>query len=198
MNTQSLDDIRDRLHRVESELATELEELVERNRKQFRYSVQAGRVRFEEGVSALHRSMRKGTIAYIRNAPITYLLTAPVIYGLFVPLLLADLSITLFQQICFRVYRIKIVRRRDYLHFDRQLLGYLNSIEKLNCVYCSYANGLFAYAREVGARTEQYWCPIKHARKALDAHGRMHDFFDYGDADTYQADLPRIRAKLLD
>ena len=198
MNTKSLDEIRDRLHRVEGELAAELEELVERNRKQFRYSVQAGRVRFEEGVSALHRSMRKGTIAYIRKAPIAYVLTAPVTYGLFVPLLFADLSITLFQQICFRVYGVKIVRRRDYLLFDRQLLGYLNSIEKLNCLYCSYANGLFAYAREVGARTEQYWCPIKHARKTLDAHRRMHDFFDYGDADAYQADLPIIRAKLLD
>ena len=198
MATNSLDEIRDRLHRVETEFATELEELVERNRKQFRYTVQAGRVRFEESVRALHRGMRKGTIAYIRNAPISYVLTAPVIYGLFIPLLLMDASITVFQQICFRVYGIKIVRRRDYLLFDRQVLGYLNSIEKLNCVYCSYANGLFAYAREIGSRTEQYWCPIKHARKSRDAHRRMHDFFDYGDADAYQADLPKIRAKLLD
>jgi hypothetical protein len=34
----------------------------------------------------------------------------------------------------------------------------------------AYANGVFAYVREVGSRTEQYWCPIKHARRVLGVH----------------------------
>ena len=35
----------------------------------------------------------------------------------------------------------------------------------INCIYRSYANGLCSYVTEVAARTEQHWCPIKHARR---------------------------------
>jgi hypothetical protein len=41
--------------------------------------------------------------------------------------------------------------------FDRTHLAYLNLVEKINCAYCSYGNGLAAYLREIAARTEQYW-----------------------------------------
>lgn len=34
-------------------------------------------------------------------------------------------------------------------------------MEKVNCVYCSYFNGLMSYLREIAGRTEQYWCPIR-------------------------------------
>jgi hypothetical protein len=51
--------------------------------------------------------------------------------------------------------------------FDRYHLAYLNVLEKLNC---AYANGLIAYVREIAGRTEQYWCPIKHARRVIGAH----------------------------
>jgi hypothetical protein len=78
------------------------------------------------------------------------------------------------------------VRRSDYLVFDRHHLSYLNGLEKLNCAYCSYANGLLAYAREIAGRTELHWCPIKHARRVLGAHGTYHEFDDYGDAEAYQ------------
>jgi hypothetical protein len=37
------------------------------------------------------------------------------------------------------------------------------AIEKINCAYCSYANGAIASVREMASRTEIYWCPIKHA-----------------------------------
>jgi hypothetical protein len=198
MEKTSLDEMRERLNRLEAEMTAELDELIERKREQFRYTIQAGRVRFDAGVRALHRSQRKGVIAYIRSAPISYVLTAPITYALVVPLLFLDLSMTTFQQICFRVYGIKLVRRRDYVTFDRQLLGYLNVIQKINCVYCSYGNGLIAYAREIASRTEQFWCPIKHARRTADPHGRVEDFFDYGDADAYRAGLASIRVKLLD
>jgi hypothetical protein len=192
------DELRERLRQVEQELAAELERIVEQNHNRFRYTVSAGRVRFETSVRSLHRRQRKGLFAYLRNAPIAYVLTAPFTYGLILPLLAMDIAVNVFQQICFRTYGINIVRRRDYLVFDRQLLGYLNAIEKLNCVYCSYANGLISFVREVAARTEQFWCPIKHARRMRDEHDRMEEFFDYGDAAIYGTDLPRIRAKLLD
>ena len=54
-----------------------------------------------------------------------------------------------YQAICFPVYKIPKVRRRDYLVFDRHHLAYLNIIEKINCAYCSYANGAIAFMREV-------------------------------------------------
>ena len=84
------------------------------------------------------------------------------------------------------------MRRRDYLVFDRHHLAYLNALEKLNCAYCSYANGLIAYVREIASRTEQYWCPIKHARRLIGAHANYATFEDYGDAEGYQRRLAEL------
>ena len=78
----------------------------------------------------------------------------------------------------------------------RDLLGQIAALdyyERLHCEYCAYANGLLAYASEIVARTEQYFCPIKHARKVLGTHARYRDFLDYGDAGDYHARLERIR-----
>lgn len=72
----------------------------------------------------------------------------------------------------------------------------MNSLEKLNCVYCGYANGLLAYATEITARTEQYWCPIKHAHKLLGTHKRYARFLDYGDAEGYQNELESLRDEM--
>jgi hypothetical protein len=88
------------------------------------------------------------------------------------------------------------VKRSDYFVFDRTHLAYLNLLEKINCAYCSYGNGLVAYVREVVGRTEQYWCPIKHARKVLQAHPHYHGFADYGDAEHYREALARLREDL--
>ena len=82
--------------------------------------------------------------------------------------------------------------------FDRADLPYLNLIEKFNCLYCSYGNGVAAYTREVAARTEQYWCPIKHARHIRAAHDRYPRFFDHGDAEAYRQGLNRLRRQYGD
>lgn len=63
-------------------------------------------------------------------------------------------------------------------------------------MYCSYAVGLLAYASEITARTEEYFCPIKHARKILSAHSRYERFPDYGEADNFQGKLEEIRTEL--
>jgi len=105
---------------------------------------------------------------------------------------------SLYQAICFPVYGITKVRRGDYLVFDRHNLHYLNAIEKLNCAYCSYANGVAAYVREVAARTEQYWCPIKHARRLSGHHPYYSHFVDYGDATAFQSQLGKLREELKD
>jgi len=157
--------------------------------------VHDGVVHFEQVVIARHRLLKAQLLRYILGARPAMILTAPAIYGLIIPLVLLDLFVAVYQAACFPVYGIPRVRRRDYLAFDRGQLAYLNGLEKLNCEYCAYANGLLAYVREVASRTEQYWCPIKHARRVLGVHPRYGSFVDYGDGDAYRHDLERLRAK---
>jgi hypothetical protein len=75
-------------------------------------------------------------------------------------------------------------------------LAYLNFIEKFHCTYCAYGNGLIAYVSEIVARTEEYFCPIKHARKVLASHSRYARFLAYGDADEYEVKLEKFRAAM--
>jgi len=180
------------------ELHSELEADLESKRAEFRYRLERHRVRFEDEVLALHRRLRTSSLQYLLRARGLHLLTAPVIYGAALPLALADLAVSVYQAICFPVYGIAKVRRADHFVYDRALLPYLNRIEQFNCLYCSYANGLMAYGREIIARTEQYWCPIKHSRRLRASHDRYEQFFDYGDARRYVAELEAMRARLAD
>jgi hypothetical protein len=158
------------------------------------------RTAFEERRSALagrflelQRHQKVGLWRYLRGARLAVVLTAPIIYSGWVAFLLLDLFISVYQAVCFPIYGIPKVRRADYLVFDRGDLPYLNIIEKFNCLYCSYGNGVLAFAREVAARTEQYWCPIKHARRLHGAHERYPHFFEHGDAEAFRQGLERLR-----
>jgi hypothetical protein len=182
----------ERIRALESELEAELA----KHRAELRVGLEHGRAVFEEELLRRHRELRVRLSAYLLQARPLVILTAPAIYSLVVPLALLDLFVTVYQAICFPAYGIPKVRRRDYLVFDRHHLAYLNAIEKLNCAYCSYANGLIAYAREIAARTEQHWCPIKHARRVIGTHARYALFDDYGDAEGYQKRLAELRAAL--
>ena len=102
---------------------------------------------------------------------------------------------TLYQAVCFPVYRIEKVRRADYISIDRHHLAYLNGLEKLNCMYCGYGNGLLAYASEIAARTEAYWCPIKHARRMEGTHRHYPEFLEYGDAEGFKRKQTEVHEK---
>ena len=172
---------------------TNLERHVNRGRRRWQSRVHRGRVWFDRELRDAHRRLRQSIPAYVIEGNLFSLLTAPVIYSLLLPFVLLDLWVTLYQSICFPIYGIDRVPRRRYFAIDRHKLAYLNGIEKANCTFCSYANGLLAYVREVAGRTEQYWCPIKHARTIPVPHRRYHLFFDYGDAEHYRRDLLRLR-----
>ncbi len=179
----------ERIRGLEAELDAELA----RRLADLRIGMERGRVLFEEEILRRHRELRTRLSAYILNARPLVVLTAPAIYSLIVPLVLLDLFVSFYQAVCFPAYGIAKVRRRDYLVFDRHHLAYLNALEKLNCAYCSYANGLIAYVREIAGRTEQYWCPIKHARRVIGAHPSYAAFEDYGDAEAYRKWLEQFQ-----
>ena len=189
-------DIASRIGELERELQREIELEIEEKRRQFRYTIERDRIAFESEATALHRKLREGVVAFLWNAPLASLLVAPAIYSLIVPLVLLDLWVRIYQAICFPVYKIVKVDRSRYILLDRGHLQYLNWIEQLNCNYCGYANGLVAYAREVAARTEQYFCPIKHAHRCPGHHSHYNEFLDFGDAYAYKQQLARLRAVL--
>lgn len=180
----------DKIRALEAELEAEIAE----HRAGLRFGLEQGRAQFEAEILRRHRELRTRLTTYVRQARPMVVLTAPFIYALIVPLVLLDLFVTVYQAVCFPAYGIEKVKRGDYLVFDRHHLAYLNAIEKLNCAYCSYANGLIAYVREIAGRTEQHWCPIKHARRMAGAHAAYAGFEDYGDADGYRELIERVQA----
>ena len=196
MTQTKLDAILQQLHSLQHELDIEVDRVLKEKRDLFHYSLKKGKIRFEEGMRKLQRSRRTGLWRYFREARLRHVVTAPVIYSLIVPLVLLDFAITVYQQVCFRAYGIARVPRSDFIVIDRHYLAYLNIIEKMNCMFCGYANGLIAYTREIASRTEQFWCPIKHAQDIRDPHARTMDYADYGDPDAYPEKLQALRADL--
>jgi hypothetical protein len=168
------------------ELETELEEEFEGKRQAFKYHVEHRRVIFESGVKREHTALRQKLTNYIARANPLVVLTAPAIYALIIPFVILDVFVSLYQSICFPVYKIAKVRRSEFIVFDRKHLSYLNGLEKINCAYCSYGNGILAYASEVAGRTEAHWCPIKHAKRMEGMHAHYHDFVDFGDAEGFR------------
>lgn len=188
----TLQDILKRINQLEEELQAELK----RRRDELQADFDHRKIHFERAVLEQQRRFKTGLLRYVSQADLRNAITAPLIYGMFVPMVLLDATLTLYQWLCFPLYRIERVRRKDCWTFDRAHLAYLNALEKLNCAYCSYGNGLAAYFTEIASRTEQYWCPIKHARRVQHAHSRYNQFVDYGDAEGFKAELQRLREEL--
>lgn len=178
------------------ELQDELEEEFNRRRAAFRYALENDRVVFEAEVRRQHREMRVRLLTFLRRTRPMTVITAPVIYSLIVPFVLLDLCVTIYQAVCFPVYGIDRVRRADFIRIDRHHLAYLNALQKLNCVYCGYCNGLVGYIQEIAGRTEAYWCPIKHAARVGAQHAYYAQFVDYGDAEGFEPGLTASRLRI--
>lgn len=178
-------------------LEGEIEERLEKQREQFRYAIRNRRAVFERDVIAQHRQLKEGIVVFLRSSrAVDFVVVAPVTYALLIPFAFLDACICLYQWICFSVWNVPRVCRSDYIVIDRHRLAYLNGIQKLNCVYCSYVNGLIAYVREIGSRTEAYWCPIKHALRSPAPHDRYNDFLAYGDGPRFVAEADNYRTGL--
>ncbi len=179
----------EKLRSVEAEIEVELT----KRREALRFRLENRRIVFENEMLRTHRELKTRATRYLIDANPLMILSAPVIYSLIVPIALVDVWVMAYQAICFPVYKIPKVRRRDYLVFDRHHLAYLNIIEKFNCAYCSYANGAIAFVREVASRTEVYWCPIKHARRILGPHPHYQGFADFGDAEGFRERVAEMK-----
>lgn len=173
----------------------ELEELIRTHEARLFYQLEGKKIRFDKAVKQAQKLLKTGVVSWLRDSKPRNVVSAPIIYSMIIPFALLDLCITVYQWLCFPLYRIAKVKRGKHIVIDRFHLSYLNSIEKLNCTYCGYVNGLISYAREIVARTEQYWCPIKHAHKVLDTHKRYAHFAEFGDAEAYkEAMLRRVES----
>lgn len=192
--TTRLEILLDKMKTLEIELIEELQ----KQEEEFSYEIRKRRVYFEKNVIIRHKEYAKRLINYITDAPLRHIVSAPFIWMCLIPSLIIDVTISLYQAICFPIYCIPKVIRQDYIVFDRQYLQYLNLIEKINCAYCSYVNGLFAYVQEIAARTEQFWCPIKHAKRIKTLHSRYQKFVNYGDAENYRLHIESVRHDFKD
>ncbi len=156
---------------------------IEYNRmsEQYWFIIKERKIIFLKKIQVYNKKFKEGLFHYIFTANIRNILSVPFIYGMFFPIVLLDIFLTLYQYTAFPLYWIKRVTRKDFITYDRRFLDYLNLLQKINCLYCSYANWLFAYAVEIAWRTELYWCPIKHSAKLEWAHKYISNFADYWD-----------------
>jgi hypothetical protein len=180
------------------ELEREMVGAARKKEAEFCYKAHAGSVLFTAAAKERHGQFRLGIPSYILHSRFLVLVSSPIIWICLIPIVLADLVGSFFQAVCFPIYGIPKVPRGDYLAFDRHHLGYLNFFEKVNCEYCAYVNGILAYFTEIAARTEQHWCPIKHAGCVKCTHSRYKKFIEYGDAEKYRKKFEEIRSSYQD
>lgn len=115
------------------------------------------------------------------------LISAPFIYAMVIPVAFLDLTVSLYQAICFRLWKLPQVNRSKYVVIDRHRLSYLTGFQKLNCIYCGYANGVMAYARFIAGETERYWCPVKHYEDIPAPHQFYIEFAEFDDPEGWDS-----------
>lgn len=152
--------------------------------------------KLSQSIQSAQKEFKETLLHYLWRTPFLHYLTAPVIYAGIIPAFILEFFLFFYQHINFRVYKIAPVNRKDHFVYDRANLNYLNIIEKINCFYCSYFNGLLGYTLEIVGRTEQFWCPIRHARKLRSHHAHYGKFTAYGDGESYRKKLVKLREDL--
>ncbi len=189
-----IDEIKKQIEELENELLEEFK----KKQKEFFYEVKNRKIKFQKSVIEDGKSMLIGSIKYLSSFSFLVILTIPFIWMMIIPAIIADIFVTIYQAVCFPIYKIPKVKRSDYIIIDRYNLFYLDKVERINCLYCEYFNGVIAYVREISARTEQFWCPIKHSQPLKDEHSRYDNFFDFGDYKKYREELEKRRGDFKD
>jgi hypothetical protein len=127
----------DKIAKLETQLFSELRA----QQEEFSYKLKGKKIEFEQAVLEAHQSIKVAILPWLLSSGLRTTISIPFIYGMIIPIAFIDLTITLYQHICFRLYDITRVNRGKYIVLDRHQLAYLNGIEKFNCLYCSYGDG---------------------------------------------------------
>lgn len=188
----------DELVKQIKELEEELVEALKEKEKEFFYKIENEKVKFEENIINKGKAKLISSIKYLSSFSFLVILTIPFVWGMMIPAFISDVFVTIYQTICFPIYKIPKVKRKEYIIIDRYNLFYLDKVERINCLYCEYFNGVIGYTREIAARTEQFWCPIKHSKQLKDKHSRYDNFFDFGDYKKYRKELKKRRSNFKD
>jgi len=180
---QLLSDIKIKKEELKEDFIIEYEKLKEK----YGFTVKWKKIIFNSETRKINKKYKKGILKTIFNARIREILSIPFIYSMFIPVIILDIFLFIYQTFAFRLYNIPLVKRSDYIIYDRKILDYLNLIQKFNCNYCSYVNWFLSYAVEVAWRTERYWCPIKNSKKMKWGHEWQEYFADYWDANWFKS-----------
>lgn len=195
-----INDIRDEKRRIQNELWEEYDKLrlkyekkidkiskeYEELKEKYEFKLEWKKIIWNKDRIKELKKLKKSILDTLFWATVREILSFPFIWMMLIPAFILDLFLFLYQQTAIRLYKIPLVKRSDYIVFDRGQLAYLNWIQKINCIYCSYFNGLMQFAVEVAWRTERYWCPIKHASKKGWSHDWECDFADYWDPEWFK------------
>lgn len=178
-----------RINKLYEEIKQKKDELFqeyEKLREKYDFKFIKWKIVFSEKKKDENKKFKIWIFKYLLGSEIRHIISIPFIYMMIIPAVILDIFLFVFQQTCFRLYGIPLVKRKEFLSTERKHLDYLNWIEKINCLYCSYVNWMFSYAVEVWGRTEKYWCPIKHAKKNNTFHNWQDHFADYWDGEGFK------------
>jgi hypothetical protein len=135
---------------------------------------------------------------HTKHRTLRHIPVLPFIYAAAVFIILLDIWVELYHRVSFPLYGFGYVKRRNYIKIDRHKLKYLNIMEKFNCIYCGYANGVIHYISKIMAETERYWCGIKHARRdGFIAPAHHQEFIDYGDEEQFKTTYLDGKTRML-
>lgn len=113
-----------------------------------------------------------------KTEPIEGIIAAIMIYSMIIPIIILDIWTLLYQEVYFTIMMIPKIKRADYIIIDRYKLNKLNPWQKLNCIYCGYANGVTAWLKAISNQTELYSCAIKHKYETK-GHEHQKEFYEY-------------------
>ena len=188
------DEIRTIIADIEA-MKVKLGEEIAKQEEHVSYEIKNGYISFEKEVLEKQKGNMKSLWRWFAETPFLHLLSSPIVYMMIFPAILLDIMLFIYTIVVSKVFKFDFHSRSNYVVFDRQYLGYLNIMEKINCMYCSYFNGVMAYASSIASRTELYFCPIKHAKKVAYKHEFYDMFLSYGE-DKYQEKLKKLREKI--
>lgn len=181
--------MKSKINKILEDISSKREELLseyEKLKDRYWFKIEWNKIVWNKEREKELKKSRKSIADTIFGTEFREFLSIPFIWMMIIPAVILDIWLFIYQNTAIRLYKIPLAKRSDYIVFDRKELAYLNWIQKINCIYCSYVNWLFQYWVEVAWRTEKYWCPIKHARKKAWGHDWEEHFADYWDPDGFK------------